>query len=169
MIKDKIFTSVAALQLQVEAWKADHEKVVFTNGCFDLIHMGHIHYLEEAKSKGQRLIVALNSDASVSALKGPHRPINDEATRSYIMAAFYFTDAIILFNEDTPYDLISALLPDALVKGGDWKTEQIVGSDVVINNGGSVYSLSFIEGYSTTLIEQKIISAHVANNKNKHE
>ena len=83
--------------------------------------------------------------------------------------AFYFTDAVILFDEDTPYDLISALLPDVLVKGGDWKIEQIAGSDVVINNGGSVYSLSFIEGYSTTLIEQKIISAHVANNKNKHE
>jgi D-glycero-beta-D-manno-heptose 1-phosphate adenylyltransferase len=169
MIKDKIFTSATALKLQVEAWQADHDKVVFTNGCFDLIHKGHIHYLEEAKSKGQRLIVALNSDRSVSALKGLHRPINDEATRSCVMAAFYFTDAVIVFDEDTPYQLISQLLPDVLVKGGDWAIDQIVGSDVVMNNGGSVYSLSFVKGYSTTLIEQKIVKAHESNNLYRDE
>lgn len=160
MIQDKIFTSVQALVQQVNAWKAQGDKIVFTNGCFDLIHKGHIHYLEEARSKGQRLIVALNSDRSVSSLKGTHRPINDEATRSYVMAAFYFTDAVIVFDEATPYELIAALLPDVLVKGGDWKIDQIVGSGVVLNHGGEVLSLSFIEGYSTTNIEQKIIAAH---------
>ncbi len=167
MIQNKIYHSASALKDQIKTWQANGDKVVFTNGCFDLIHKGHIAYLEEAKSKGQRLVVALNSDRSVSSLKGSHRPINEEATRSYVMAAFYFTDAVIVFDEDTPYQLISTILPDVLVKGGDWSPDQIIGSDVVLNNGGNVFSLSFIEGYSTTNIEQKIVSAHLSKNTNK--
>ena len=143
-----------------EEWKSQGHKVVFTNGCFDLIHLGHIQYLREAADQGQKLVVALNADASVARLKGPHRPINNEQTRLEVMAAFEFTDAVTLFTEDDPYALILKLKPNVLVKGGDWAVEQIVGSDVVLDAGGTVKSLTFAPGYSTTLLEQKIIKAH---------
>ena len=156
----KIHTDLSSLLSKVKAWKASGEKIVFTNGCFDLIHRGHIHYLREARQLGDRLIIALNSDHSVAALKGSHRPINDEWTRTEVMAAFEFVDAVIVFEEATPYDLIKYLLPDVLVKGGDWKVEDIVGSDIVLAQGGEVKSLAFIEGYSTTALERKIIEAH---------
>jgi D-glycero-beta-D-manno-heptose 1-phosphate adenylyltransferase len=159
-ISNKIYDTYTDLAHQVSIWQNDGETVVFTNGCFDLIHLGHIQYLREARSKGDRLIVALNSDRSVSAIKGSHRPINDEATRIAVMAAFEFTDAVVVFDEATPLTLIETILPNVLVKGGDWRIDQIVGSDVVLAHGGKVYSLSFIDGYSTTLLEQKIIASH---------
>ena len=145
-----------ALHQRVELWKASEQKIVFTNGCFDLIHYGHLHYLASARDLGDRLVMGLNSDASVKRLKGDHRPIKDQQTRQLVLAAFAFVDAVTIFEEDTPYDLIKLLLPDLLVKGGDWAPENIVGSDLVLNNGGTVKSLPYISGHSTTSIETKI-------------
>lgn len=144
------------LQQQVQAWRKAGERVVFTNGCFDILHYGHVDYLARAAGLGERLVVGLNSDASVSRLKGAHRPIQDEQSRLHVMAALGFVDAVTLFEEDTPLELIRLLMPDVLVKGGDWRPEQIVGADLVLAAGGEVHSLPFIEGYSTTAIENKI-------------
>jgi len=144
------------IQSTVSQWKSVGEKIVFTNGCFDILHFGHIHYLAEASDLGNRLVIGLNSAASVKRLKGEHRPINDEATRQHLLAALEFVDAVVVFEEDTPLELIKIILPDMIVKGGDWKPEQIVGSDIVLANGGEVKSLAFKEGYSTTSIEEKI-------------
>ncbi|HHJ49952.1 MAG TPA: D-glycero-beta-D-manno-heptose 1-phosphate adenylyltransferase [Phaeodactylibacter sp.] len=144
------------LQQQVQAWRKAGERVVFTNGCFDILHYGHVDYLARAAGLGDRLVVGLNSDASVSRLKGAHRPIQDEQSRLHVMAALGFVDAVTLFEEDTPLELIRLLMPDVLVKGGDWRPEQIVGADLVLAAGGEVHSLPFIEGYSTTAIENKI-------------
>lgn len=138
-------------------WRAAGQRIVFTNGCFDLLHYGHLHYLAEARDLGTRLIIGLNSGDSVRRLKGPTRPINDESTRSHMLAALEMVDAVVIFDEDTPLELIKIVLPDVLVKGGDWKPEQIVGSDIVLARGGEVRSLPFIAGYSTTKIEQKIL------------
>ena len=146
------------LKEAVDQWKADGEKIVFTNGCFDLLHYGHVHYLAGARDLGDRLIVGLNSGNSVSKLKGPHRPINNEATRLHVLASLFFVDALSIFDQETPYELIKLLQPDVLVKGGDWLPHQIIGSDLVLAKGGEVKSLSFVDGYSTTKIEQKIRS-----------
>ena len=143
---------------QAEAWRAESKRIVFTNGCFDLLHYGHLHYLAEASDLADRLVIGLNSGASVSRLKGPHRPINDEATRLHALAAMEFVAAVVIFEEDTPLRLIELVLPNVLVKGGDWKPEQIVGSDLVLARGGRVLSLPFVDGYSTTSIEQKILT-----------
>ena len=137
-------------------WREAGDKIVFTNGCFDLLHFGHLHYLADARDLGDRLVVGLNSGASVRRLKGPTRPINDELTRTHLLAALEVVDAVVIFEEDTPLDLIKLVQPDILVKGGDWQPEQIVGSDVVLARGGKVLSLPFIQGYSTTNIEKKI-------------
>jgi len=145
-------------QQRCAAWKDAGETVVFTNGCFDILHYGHLHYLAQARDLGDRLIVGMNAASSVSRLKGAHRPINDETTRTMLMASLAFVDAVVLFEEDTPLGLIQLLLPDVLVKGGDWRPDQIVGSEVVLEHGGQVLSLPFIEGYSTTAIEEKIRS-----------
>lgn len=142
----------------VAAWKAAGSKVVFTNGCFDILHYGHIHYLAEAKDLGDKLVVGLNAAASVRRLKGSHRPINDETTRQYLLAALVFVDAVVVFEQDTPLELIQLLVPDVLVKGGDWQPEAIVGAAVVLENKGLVKNLPYIEGYSTTAIEAKIRS-----------
>ena len=130
--------------------------LVFTNGCFDLLHYGHLHYLAQARDLGHRLVLGLNSAGSVCRLKGPHRPINDELTRTWQMAALTFIDAVVVFEEDTPWELLQVLQPDILVKGGDYAPETIVGADIVLARGGKVLTLPFIEGYSTTAIEQKI-------------
>jgi D-glycero-beta-D-manno-heptose 1-phosphate adenylyltransferase len=140
----------------VKDWQSKDYKIIFTNGCFDLLHYGHIHYLAEARDLGDKLIVGLNSAASVRRLKGINRPINDELTRQHLLAALAFVDAVVVFEDDTPYDLIKLIEPDILVKGGDWQPSQIVGSDIVLAKGGEVRSLPFIEGYSTTNIERKI-------------
>lgn len=163
MIKDKIFDKWNDALLIIKAWKAEGNKIVFTNGCFDLIHMGHVLYLEEAKRKGDKLIVGVNSDSSVKKLKGIHRPIKDQINRVHILAALESVDMVLIFEENTPLELIQTILPDAIVKGGDWKPSQIVGSDIVLANGGEVLSLQFVEGYSTTALEQKIIHSHEQN------
>ena len=148
-----------SLRNLISQWQLQGERVVFTNGCFDLLHYGHLHYLADARDLGQRLVVALNSGASVRRLKGPTRPINDETTRAHLLAGLEVVDAVVFFDEDTPYELIQMLQPDVLVKGGDWQPEQIVGADIVLARGGEVRSLPFVEGYSTTKIEQTILSA----------
>ena len=160
-ITAKIQSLEAATQT-VASWKAVGNQVVFTNGCFDLLHYGHIQYLADARALGQRLVVGLNSSASVSALKGPHRPINDEKTRATVMAALQMVDLVIIFGEDTPILLVEALTPDFLVKGGDWQPHQIAGNEWVLAHGGQVRSLPFAEGYSTTNIEGKIIRDYLS-------
>lgn len=146
------------LPATLDRWRAAGEKIVFTNGCFDLLHYGHLHYLSEARDLGDRLVIGLNSAASVRRLKGPTRPINDELTRAHLLAALEMVDAVVIFEEDTPLKLIQLVQPDILVKGGDWQPEQIIGSDVVLERGGKVMSLPYIQGYSTTNIEQKILN-----------
>lgn len=128
------------------------KKIVFTNGCFDILHAGHVVYLNEARKLGELLFLGLNSDASVKKLKGSDRPINNEQDRKFILENLKCVDCVEIFNEETPYELIKAVLPQVLVKGGDWKEDQIVGHDIVKAHGGSVFSLSFVEGKSTTNI-----------------
>jgi D-glycero-beta-D-manno-heptose 1-phosphate adenylyltransferase len=154
-IEDKLPGFAEAVELRNQ-WKKQGLKVVFTNGCFDLIHLGHIDYLSKAAGLGDKLMIGLNSDASVRKIKGKNRPLNDEKTRLYVMASFSFTDAVVLFDEDTPDKLIRELLPDILVKGGDYREDEIVGAEVVKKNGGRVIILPFLKGYSTTAIEEKI-------------
>lgn len=140
----------------VRQWQAAGQQVVFTNGCFDILHYGHVSYLAQARDLGDRLVIGLNSAESVRRLKGPHRPILDEATRQLLLAALECVDAVVVFDTDTPLDLIQFLQPDVLVKGGDWKVTDIVGADVVLSRGGKVLNLPYIEGHSTTAIEHKI-------------
>ncbi|MCP4439400.1 MAG: D-glycero-beta-D-manno-heptose 1-phosphate adenylyltransferase [Aureispira sp.] len=157
-VKDKMQDWKTARQT-VQTWQQRGEEVVFTNGCFDLLHYGHVYYLAEAASLGNRLIVGLNGDASIQRLKGEHRPIKEQLSREHVLASLAFVDLVVVFEQDTPLDLISLLLPDILVKGGDWQPKDIVGSDVVMEHGGVVKSLAFIEGYSTTRLEQKILKS----------
>ena len=139
----------------VADYHQQNKKIVFTNGCFDLLHIGHVRYLEQAKQLGDILIVGINTDASVQKLKGPTRPIQNENDRAEILAALKSVDHTVLFGEETPLNLIKQVRPHILVKGGDWKIEQIVGSDFVLSNGGQVMSLQFIDGRSTTKIIEK--------------
>ena len=141
---------------QVADWKAQGQRVVFTNGCFDLLHLGHVDYLEKAKQLGDKLLVAVNTDASVSRLKGPERPLQDEMSRARIMASLLFVDAVVLFDEETPYELIKMVMPDILVKGDDYAIENIVGHDIVLQNGGEVKTIQLVKGYSTSGIVDKI-------------
>lgn len=136
--------------------KNNGKKIVFTNGCFDILHRGHVSYLSEARKLGDLLVVGLNSDASVHRLKGPERPINKELDRQYVLSQLKAVDFVEIFTEDTPLNLILKVRPNVLVKGGDWKIDQIVGAKEVIANGGDVFSLNFVDGYSTTNIIQKI-------------
>ncbi|MCB0641048.1 MAG: D-glycero-beta-D-manno-heptose 1-phosphate adenylyltransferase [Phaeodactylibacter sp.] len=131
-------------------------KIVFTNGCFDILHYGHIQYLASARELGHKLIVGMNSDRSITGLKGANRPINDALTRFHLMAALEFVDLVVPFEQETPLQLIQLLLPNVLVKGGDWAPTLIVGAQEVLQEGGQVLSLPFVEGYSTTNIEEKI-------------
>ena len=135
------------------------KKIVFTNGCFDILHAGHVAYLNEAKSQGDVLIVGLNSDSSVKRLKGEQRPINSEKERKFVLENLKAVDAVFLFEEDTPLNLIKEVSPNVLVKGGDWKVEQIVGSSFVLGNGGEVKSLTFVDGFSTTNTIEKILNS----------
>lgn len=155
ILKHKLFT-LDDLKTEVKKWKLNGEKVVFTNGCFDLLHAGHISYLAEAAALGTKLIIGLNSDASTKRLKGPTRPVNNEYSRSIMLAAIFFIDAVVLFEEDTPLQTIKTLLPDILVKGGDYTIPQIVGAKEIIDNGGEVKVIDFLNGYSSTNIIEKI-------------
>ncbi|HOJ51091.1 MAG TPA: D-glycero-beta-D-manno-heptose 1-phosphate adenylyltransferase [Syntrophales bacterium] len=152
---DKILTREALLTV-VKALREEGKKIVFTNGCFDLIHVGHVRYLRAAKELGDVLIVGLNSDDSVRRLKGPHRPISCQEDRAEILAALEFVDYITVFDEDTPYNLIAIIVPDVLVKGGDWDQEKIVGRDIVESRGGKVTTIPFTEGKSTTNLIKRI-------------
>ncbi|MBS2209774.1 D-glycero-beta-D-manno-heptose 1-phosphate adenylyltransferase [Carboxylicivirga mesophila] len=140
----------------VSHWSANGDTIVFTNGCFDIVHRGHIDYLSKAKDKGSKLVLGLNTDASVQRLKGPKRPVVDEQSRAILMAALQFIDLVVFFDEDTPYELIKALQPDVLVKGSDYKAEDIVGYDILKAKGGKVETIDFVEGFSTTSIVEKI-------------
>lgn len=140
-------------------WREENQKIVFTNGCFDLLHLGHVDYLAKAKDLGDRLIIGVNTDSSVKRLKGENRPLQDENSRLHILAALHSVDAVVLFDDDTPYELIKKIQPDILVKGADYKIENIVGYDIVTSRGGSVKTIEFIEGYSTTNIEQRILNS----------
>ena len=154
-INSKIF-SLDDLKNQVNAWKQAGKKIVFTNGCFDIIHRGHIEVLAQTAYLGDRLIIGLNSDSSIQKLKGEDRPIMTENSRAILLAALSFVDAVILFSEETPINLISTLLPDVLAKGGDYEIETIVGHEIVQNNGGQVILVPFVEGFSSTTIIDKI-------------
>lgn len=154
-IRSKIYT-LPQLQQQVHIWRFKGNKVVFTNGCFDLLHQGHIEVLTAARNLGHKLIVGMNSDSSVRELKGPTRPIQTEDTRALVLASLAYVDAVVLFSDETPAELINTLIPDVLVKGGDYKKEDIVGYNVVTNNGGEVVVIDILPGHSTTNTEQQL-------------
>lgn len=163
-IENKIVDKEKAAML-IKVWKVKNDKIVFTNGCFDLLHRGHITYLAKAAEEGNRLIVGINSDASVKSLeKGKERPVTKELDRAFVLAGLAFVDAIIIFNENTPKELIDFLQPDVLVKGGDYDAEEkdpsskkyIVGRETVLKKGGKVVTIPTVEGYSTTNILNKI-------------
>ena len=143
---------VKDIKKTTEEFKNNGKKIVFTNGCFDILHRGHAEYLEQAKSLGDLLVVGVNSDESVKRLKGDDRPINNESDRAFMLDKLKPVDLVTIFTEDTPFNLISKVIPDVLVKGGDWKEEDIVGSDVVKGHGGKVISLKVVDSYSTTSI-----------------
>ncbi|TWJ04741.1 rfaE bifunctional protein nucleotidyltransferase chain/domain [Mucilaginibacter frigoritolerans] len=149
-------TDISSLKETITAWQKNNNKVVFTNGVFDLLHIGHITYLAKAAELGDKLIIGLNADSSVKRIKGESRPVNDQNSRAMLLAALFFVDAIVVFEEDTPLNLISTLLPDILVKGADYAIENIVGGKEVIANGGEVKTINFVEGYSSTSIIQRI-------------
>lgn len=141
-------------------WRLKNKKIVFTNGCFDILHLGHVDYLSKAADCGDVLIVGVNSDASTKMLnKGSNRPIQDQLSRSTIIASLHFVDAVVVFDEETPYELIKVIQPDVLVKGADYKVEQIAGHDIVLKRGGEVKLIEIVKGYSTTAIEARIKSA----------
>jgi len=152
---DKI-KSLSEASQQVKAWQKEGQKVVFTNGCFDLLHLGHVDYLEKARNLGDKLVLGLNTDSSVSRFKGPERPLQDQNSRARVLASMQFIDLVVFFDEDTPQNLISELIPNILVKGSDYLAENIVGADVVKKNGGEVKTIDFVPGYSTTRIVEKI-------------
>jgi len=155
-IADKIL-SLPELLKKTSIWKAGHKKIVFTNGCFDILHLGHIYYLEKARKMGDKLIVGLNTDRSVTHLKGRGRPFVKQDARVKVLAALSFVDAVVLFDEDTPFELIRNILPDILVKGNDYLAENIVGTNIVKESGGKVATIRMVEGYSTTAIVEKIL------------
>lgn len=154
--QSKIFKELPAALELIRQWQAVGDTIVFTNGCFDILHLGHVDYLEKARHLGNKLVVGLNTDASIRHLKGPKRPLQDEMSRARVMASLLFTDMVILFAEDTPYELIAAIKPDILVKGDDYAIENIVGHDIVQKNGGIVKTITLVKGYSTTRIVEKI-------------
>ena len=160
MTDQKIWTWDQAKE-QIAQFRTAGKKMVFTNGCFDILHAGHVHYLEAASQLGDGLLVALNTDESVQRLeKSPARPLQSSNSRSRVMAALGFVTGVVLFNEDTPKEIIEYITPHILVKGADYAIENIVGADWVLQHGGEVKTLEFVQGYSTTQIEKKILAAH---------
>lgn len=155
-IENKIVRQKEELSATLNQWRFKEEKIVFTNGCFDILHRGHVEYLTKAASLGTKLIIGLNTDASVRRLKGHSRPVNDQEARAILLASLLFTDKIIFFEEDTPLELIRFIQPDVLVKGNDYKPEEIVGYDIVKAKGGIIKTIVLTEGFSTTSILKKI-------------
>lgn len=160
--KMKVKTLKLAMSKALE-WHTENQKIVFTNGCFDLLHRGHIEYLSQAAALGDRLIIGLNSDTSVRRLKGDKRPIHTQEDRAILLASMYWVDAVVIFEQDTPLKLIRALMPDVLVKGGDYQIKDIVGAEDVLERGGEVLSLSFIDGYSSSKVIDKITGKNDKN------
>lgn len=157
---DKIWDS-SLIESKISLVKSQGKKIVFTNGCFDILHAGHVKYLEEASQLGDFFVVAINTDESVQRLeKSPARPLQNEFSRTHVMASLGFVDAVVLFNEDTPKEIIEILTPDILVKGADYTIENIVGADWVIKHGGAVKTIEFLPGFSTSAVEKKIIETH---------
>ena len=154
-IYDKIL-SRDSLAEKLNLWRKEGKTIVFSNGCFDILHRGHVEYLSKAADLGDVLIIGLNTDSSVKRIKGPSRPVNDEKARAVVLAALEFVDAVIFFEEDTPYNLIKYVQPDVLVKGKDYKAEDIVGYDIVVGNGGRVETIELVEGFSTTNTIEKM-------------
>ena len=155
VIKSKIvdFSEIREL---VSTWKSEGKRIVFTNGCFDVLHFGHVSYLAEAKELGDKLVIGLNSDASVRRLKGETRPINGQMERAILLAALSFVDAVVIFDEDTPEKLIKEVRPDCLVKGGDYTFETIVGAEFVSSYGGNVITIPLVENFSSSLIIKRL-------------
>jgi D-beta-D-heptose 7-phosphate kinase/D-beta-D-heptose 1-phosphate adenosyltransferase len=151
--------SLSALKKILRQLRRKNKKIIFTNGCFDLLHRGHVEYLKRAKSLGDALIIGLNSDESVKRLKGKSRPVNNLDDRAEVLAGLECVDLVTIFDEDTPLDLIGALRPDVLVKGADWKNNEIVGSELVRSYGGKVALVRYLKGYSTTSLLKKISAA----------
>jgi len=154
-IENKIM-SMENAKIQIKKWQNNDEKVVFTNGCFDVLHAGHIKYLFKAKSLGDHLVIGLNTDSSVRILKGKNRPLQDEQDRALILAALEAVDLVILFDEDTPLEIITFLKPDILVKGSDYTIDNIVGAKEIVQWGGKVETIEFVNGKSTSLIIEKM-------------
>ena len=154
-IKNKLL-SREALETKLAEWRSAGETIVFTNGCFDILHRGHVEYLAQAADLGDKLIIGLNTDASVKRLKGESRPINDEKSRALLLSALQFVDVVVFFDEDTPYELIKQVQPDILVKGNDYKPEEIVGYDIVTAKGGKVLTIDLVKGFSTTNIISRL-------------
>lgn len=152
----KIISSNEKLNSLLEKWSDQHDKIVFTNGCFDLVHKGHIDYLYKAAALGTKLMVGINSDESVRGIKGESRPVQDESSRMHLLAAIEFVNAVVLFNDATPYNLIKKVRPDVLVKGADYKPEEIVGYDILKSYGGEVVTIEYLDGYSSSAIIKKI-------------
>ncbi|MFC5412152.1 D-glycero-beta-D-manno-heptose 1-phosphate adenylyltransferase [Larkinella bovis] len=159
MTESKILTRPQAVEW-ADRWHTEGKRLVFTNGCFDILHLGHVDYLEKARQFGDKLILGLNTDASVSRIKGPLRPVVNEYARARLMASLAFIDAVVLFDEPTPLELIQALKPDVLVKGNDYAIADIVGADLVLQNGGRVETIPLVAGYSTTALIGKIREAY---------
>ncbi len=164
--EDKIYDPESLMQLR-ESWRSQGKRVVFTNGCFDILHAGHIRYLEAAAEKGDRLIIAVNSDESVKKLKGESRPINILSSRLFLLASLRCVDAVFPFYEETPLHVILQLKPDVLVKGGDYTPDTIVGAREVLSWGGRVDVIPYVEGFSTTNLENKILSLHKRHKKDE--
>ncbi|HBS86851.1 MAG: hypothetical protein A2W91_12535 [Bacteroidetes bacterium GWF2_38_335] len=154
-IQSKVL-SVDQLKIFIAFWNFKNQKIVFTNGCFDILHRGHIEYLAKAASLGDILIIGLNTDESVKRLKGENRPVQDEKSRALQLASLSFVTNVVLFNEDTPYELIKTINPDVLVKGSDYKPEEIVGYDIVSAKGGEIATIDFVDGFSTSALINKI-------------
>jgi rfaE bifunctional protein nucleotidyltransferase chain/domain len=154
---DKRIVDLVQIQRLCNIWRMKGDRIVFTNGCFDILHRGHVEYLHEAAALGDRLVIGVNTDASVKRLgKGDGRPYNDENSRAKVLAALRLVDAVVLFDQDTPLELIQNIGPDVLVKGGDYTEDQIVGAEYVRANGGEVRSLKLVDGYSTTRLVGRI-------------
>jgi D-glycero-beta-D-manno-heptose 1-phosphate adenylyltransferase len=157
LLKNKIVSKEQALE-QIKSLRAGKKRIVFTNGCFDILHPGHVDYLSQARDLGDFLILGLNTDTSVKKLnKAPNRPINNEKTRAIVLAGLACIDLIVFFDDETPYELIKFLQPNVLVKGNDYKAENIIGYDVVKANGGEIITMPMLEGYSTTKLIEKIL------------
>ena len=160
-ISAKILSAGEAAKV-IAGWRKKTSKIVFTNGCFDLLHLGHIDYLSKAADLGDFLVIGMNTDASVSRIKGKNRPVSNEISRAMVLASLEFVSLVVPFEEDTPYNLIKTLQPDILVKGADYKPEDIVGYDIVKGRGGAVHTLDYLPGYSTSALEKKIVDSHLS-------